>query len=540
MAMKLLVMGSTLQQTVELEKMLEGNQTDIIRADQPGKPWPSTLFPELSLVLVSELRSDLADLLSCKEIPNYLPILIIGTAATALDEILNQRTFRVIDYIREPFSSEYLFFKLRMLEHLRNLGEEHYRNIKAHNEFLDRLSTRDGLTGLYNRRQLTKILHDEMVKAEQSGTELSLLILDIDYFNEVNKTAGHSYGDSVLNEMSARLTKATRQEDICFRFSGEDFVILMPGADVNQAFNKAEKLRLACASKPFSHGSVKKHVTVSIGIASLRKHHPESQDEFISMTETALNMAKAEGRNRCNIFTPLEVNRYSTEKNLASLKVTIARILDKTRSSAISSLQLLAKDLAGAEHRDHIQNVSHYINLLGDRLGLPLTLIRTFQNAITLNTSIRFLLHNDIISQEKKFNKDDRKKMDEFPYKLAEITEVFDYFANERSILLYHGEHYDGSGFPEGLRGEEIPLGARIFNIVDSLAAMNSNRPFRRKLKPKAIVKELVSQAGKQFDPFLVLKIFDIIQENDLLDLDDIFMADMRADLLKNNPDIDL
>lgn len=538
--MKLLLMGASLPQTVEFERLLEGKQIELFRADLPGTPWPSTLFPQLSLIVVSENRSDLSELLSSDEIPKYLPILIIGTAASPLDEILKQRTFRIIDYLREPFSAEYFLFKLQMLEHLRNLGEEHFRNIKTHNDFLDRLSTRDGLTGLYNRRQLTKILHDELIKAHENSGDLSLLILDIDYFNEINKTAGHSFGDSVLNEMSARLTKATRQEDICFRFSGEDFVILMPGADIDQAHKTAEKLRLACASKLFSNGQVKKHVTVSIGLASFCRHHPESQDELITMAETALYMAKAEGRNRCNIFSPLEANRYSAEKNLASLKVTIARILDKTRNSAISSLQLLAKDLAGAEHRDHIQNVSHYINLLGDRLGLPISLIKTFQNAITLNTSIRFLLHNDIISKEKKFSRDDRKKMDEFPYKLAEITEVFDYFSNERAILLYHGEHYDGSGFPEGLKGEEIPLGARIFNIVDSLAAMNSDRPFRRRLKPKAIIEELNTQAGKQFDPFLVLKIFDIIQENNLLDLDKSFMDSMRAELLNNNPEIDL
>ncbi len=540
MAMKLLLMGASLPQTAELERLLEGKQIELFRADLPGTPWPSSLFPQLSLIVVSEHRSDLSELLSSSEIPKYLPIVIIGTAASPLDEILKQRTFRVIDYLREPFSAEYFLFKLRMLEHLRNLGEEHYRNIKTHNDFLDRLSTRDGLTGLYNRRQLTKILHDELTKAHEKGGDLSLLILDIDYFNEVNKAAGHSFGDFVLNEMSARLTKATRQEDICFRFSGEDFVILMPGADIDQAHKTAEKLRLACATKPFSNGQVKKHITVSIGLASYRRHHPESQDELITMTETALYMAKAEGRNRSNIFSPLEANRYSAEKNLASLKVTIARILDKTRNSAISSLQLLAKDLAGAEHRDHIQNVSHYINLLGDRLGLPVSLIKTFQNAITLNTSIRFLLHNDIISKEKKFPRDDRKIMDEFPYKLAEITEVFDYFSNERTILLYHGEHYDGSGFPEGLKGEEIPLGARIFNIVDSLAAMNSDRTFRRRLQPKAIIEELNNQAGKQFDPFLVLKIFDIIQENNLLDLDESFMDSIRADLLNNNPEIDL
>lgn len=536
--MKILLMGSNVPQTDELEKILKDGRIETYRADLPGMLWPADLLPALSLIVVSEDRTDLAQLLKNLDIPSYLPILIIGHATTSLEELLQHRSARTIDYLRLPFSPEYFLFKLQMLEHLRNLGEEHHRNVQTHNDFLDKLSTRDGLTGLYNRRQLSKILTDEFFKAREEGSELSLIILDIDYFNEINKSAGHNFGDFVLNEISARLTKATRKEDICFRFSGEDFVILMPRADLPQALKTAEKLRLACASKPFSNGTTKKHITVSIGIASYRKHHPDNQDEFLSMTETALYMAKAEGRNRCNIFSPLEANRYSAEKNLASLKVTISRILDKTRNSAISSLQLLAKDLAGAEHHDHIQNVSYYISLLGDRLGLPATLIRTFQNAITLHTSIRFLLHNDIISKQNRFSIEERKKMDQFPYKLAEITEVFDYFANERSILLYHGEHFDGNGYPEGLKGDEIPLGARIFNIVDALAAMASDRPFRTRLEPRAIIEELTNEAGKQFDPFLVLKVFDIIQENKLFDLDDDFIDTMRADLLTNNPEL--
>lgn len=536
--MKILLMGSSVLENDELEEILKDRRVETYRADLPGMLWPADLLPTLSLIVVSEDRGDLAEILGNSDIPSYLPILVIGQATVSLDDLLQHRSTRTIDYLRRPFSPAYFHFKLQMLEHLRNLGEEHHRNVQTHNDFLDKLSTRDGLTGLYNRRQLSKILTEEFYKARETGSELSLIILDIDYFNEINKSAGHNFGDFVLNEISARLTKATRKEDFCFRFSGEDFVILMPGADLQQAVKTAEKLRLACVSKPFNNGTTNKHITVSIGISSCSKHHPDNQDEFLTMTETALYMAKAEGRNRCNVFSPLEANRYSAEKNLASLKVTISRILDKTRNSAIASLQLLAKDLAGAEHRDHIQNVSYYISLLGDRLGLPATLVRTFQNAITLHTSIRYLLHNDIISKQNKFSTEDRKKMDEFPYKLAEITEVFDYFANERSILLYHGEHYDGNGYPEGLKGEEIPLGARIFNIVDALAAMASDRPFRSRLEPRAIIRELTNEAGKQFDPFLVLKVFDIIQENRLFDLDDDFIDTMRADLLANNPEL--
>lgn len=536
--MKILLIGANVPAIDDIEKLLNDTHVTTCRTDFPKLALPVDILPEVSLIVTTEDNLGLMDLLSNEAVPDYLPILIIGRETTSFDELLRLRHNQAIDYIRQPLTPGYLFFKLRMLEHLRNLGEEHHRNLQTHSYFLDRLASRDGLTGLYNRRHLSKILDDELAKARETGKDMSLLILDIDYFRELNKNHGHSFGDFVLNEMSARLTRTTREKDTCFRFSGEDFVVLMPGADVQQAQETAEKLRIACASKTFDNGTIKKHITVSIGIASSNRHHPDTPDEFLTMAETAMFMAKAEGRNRVCLFTPLEANRFSAEKNLASLKVTISRILDKTRNSAIASLQLLAKDMAGTEHQNHIQNVSYYVSLLGDKLGLPATLIRTFQNAIVLNTSIRFLLHNDLISKQDRFSSDERKKMNEFPYKLAEITDVFDYFANERSILLYHGEHYDGSGFPEGLKGDEIPLGARIFTIVDALAAMSCDRPFRSKLEPRAILEELHNEAGGQFDPFLVLKTIDIILENNLIDIDVDFIESIRADLISRNPEL--
>jgi diguanylate cyclase (GGDEF)-like protein len=536
--MKILLIGANTSSIDTIEELLDNTHVTACRADFPIVALPANIL-EFALIVTTDDNPDLMKLLAERAIPEYLPILIVGRETTSFDELLKLRNRRTIDYVRHPLTPDYFLFKLQMLEHLRNLGAEHHRNLETHSHFLDRLASRDGLTGLYNRRHLSKILDDELAKARETGADLSLLILDIDYFRELNKSHGHSFGDSVLNEMSARLTRTTRDQDTCFRFSGEDFVVLMPGADVEQAQETAEKLRLACASKTFDIGTVKKHITISIGIASNNRHHPDSPDEFLTMAETAMFMAKAEGRNRVCLFTPLEANRFSAEKNLASLKVTISRILDKTRNSAIASLQLLAKDMAGTEHQNHIQNVSYYVSLLGEKLGLPTTLIRTFQNAIVLNTSIRFLLHNDLISKQDRFSKEDRKKMNEFPYKLAEITDVFDYFANERSILLYHGEHFDGSGFPEGLKGDEIPLGARIFTIIDALAAMSCDRPFRSKLEPKAIIKELYNEAGGQFDPFLVLKTLDIILENNLLDVEQDFIENIRTDLISQNPELE-
>ena len=220
------------------------------------------------------------------------------------------------------------------------------------------------------------------------------------------------------------------------------------------------------------------------------------------------------------IYPTIPPQKKSNQNSLDFLKENLNRILDKTRTSAIASLQLLAKNIAGPEHQNHITKVSLFVSMLGKQLGLSEQHTQTFQNSITLYNSFRFILHNDLLSKPEKLTNEEHKTIEDLPYKLNEITDIFDYFAEERNILLSHNERYDGTGYPLGLKGDEISLGARIFNLVDSLAAMSSERPYRKTLNPHEILKELTKEAGKQFDPFLVLQILEVIKKNNLFNLD--------------------
>lgn len=222
---------------------------------------------------------------------------------------------------------------------------------------------------------------------------------------------------------------------------------------------------------------------------------------------------------------------------MAFLKDSLQRIMERTKSSAIASVQLLAKNVAGSEHLAHATTVTRYITLLGQQLGLPGQHIETFHNAITLCNSFRSLLHNDLISKPAQLSHKERKIIDDLPFKLTELTNMFDYFSNEREVLMYQGEHYDGTGHPHGLKGDEIPLGARIFTIIDAIAAMNAKRPYRPKLTAEEIINELIKEAGKQFDPFLVSQILTVIEKNHLLDLDQITLEHARRDLFNIFPE---
>lgn len=164
--------------------------------------------------------------------------------------------------------------------------------------YMDILSERDGLTGLYNRRHLSTVLRQEFQRARRYKTDLSLLLLDIDHFKDTNLVRGHLFGDFVLNEIAARLTSNTRDSDLCFRFGGGNFVVLLPQAQINHALQVAEKLNRCCSKKDFDNGKSRQKITISIGVASLRASQPQSPEHFINMADRAMYQAKDKGRNR--------------------------------------------------------------------------------------------------------------------------------------------------------------------------------------------------------------------------------------------------
>lgn len=481
----------------------------------------------------------LVSLIHGRQLPEYIPILHLGTGDTIPSDMDLYGTERIVDYLALPVSREMLLHRIALLVKVQKISAEHFINKTTLSRQLNLLSTRDGLTGLFNRRHLTNRLRQLFQSAKATGENLSLLLLNIDYFSTINKTWGLEFGDTILNELGARLTETTDKTASCYRFSGEEFMILLPGATLQESRKTALKLRDTCSEKPFTDGRGTINLTISVGIASVKEHQPEDYNELISMTEAALFMAKAEGRNRVQIYLPKnERQDFSSERSLAFLKENLNRILEKTKSSAIDSLQLLAKNIAGPAHQQHIDSVSNYVALLGKQLGLPEQHIRTFQNSITLYNSFRFLLHNGLLSKPGNLTRDERKIIEDLPFKLNELTDMFDYFAEERNVLLGHSEHYDGSGYPLGLKGDAISLGARIFNIVDALAAMNAERPYRRKLSPKEIIEELKKEAGKQFDPYLVLQILTVIKKNKLLQLEPDYLDQTQQDLINVFPQL--
>jgi diguanylate cyclase (GGDEF)-like protein len=170
------------------------------------------------------------------------------------------------------------------------------------NRDLYHLSTIDELTQLHNRRSTTHNLEKEFARARRYEHDLSCMILDLDHFKNVNDTHGHPTGDRVLNDMAGILRANTRQVDIIGRWGGEEFLVILPLADQDEAYNCAERIRLAVESRNF--GSQKKPIklTASIGLVSLLGSRAKNIQDLLRFADEALYQAKSAGRNRTSVY----------------------------------------------------------------------------------------------------------------------------------------------------------------------------------------------------------------------------------------------
>jgi diguanylate cyclase (GGDEF)-like protein/PAS domain S-box-containing protein len=162
---------------------------------------------------------------------------------------------------------------------------------------------RDSLTGLFNRRYMEETLERELASARRSKNPMSIVMLDIDHFKDLNDDQGHRAGDQVLCGLSELIQVKTRQSDVACRYGGEEFVIILPNVSSDAAFQRAEELRNACAALHIGEPGAERRVTVSFGVATFPTDGTTS-DNLLRAVDLALYAAKAAGRNCTRVYSP--------------------------------------------------------------------------------------------------------------------------------------------------------------------------------------------------------------------------------------------
>lgn len=369
------------------------------------------------------------------------------------------------------------------------------RSLAQAQEKLAALATTDPLTGLPNHRALAETIDRELGRARRFGRDFSLLFVDIDRFKSLNDSAGHAAGDAVLGELATVMRDSVRGLDTIGRWGGEEFVAVLPEVGPVEGIEAAERLRAAVASHPFAEaGSLR--ITTSVGVASYPRDGA-SRLTLLEAADRAMYSAKHLGRNQvCSAADPVVGALPASEQPATEAEEALA-------SDAVDALTTLVDDRDAGTGR-HTARVAALAAGVAEAMGCPPAQAQDVRTAARLHDIGKVAIADSILRKPGRLSPREWELMRQHPTIGAEVVSRVGRLAELAPVIRSHHERYDGSGYPEGLAGDEIPLEARIISAVDAFDAMTSERPYRDALTPEDARRELREGAGSQFDPEVV------------------------------------
>lgn len=391
----------------------------------------------------------------------------------------------------------------------------------------------DGLTGLYNRRYFEEYLSKEVKRAQRQNQPFSLIGIDLDFLKRINDTYGHAYGDNAIKAVADVLKNNARTVDTAARLGGEEFSIILPGVDSNGAMIAAERIRKAIEETPLDTIG---QITASIGVGTFLEHS-DNIEEVIELTDQAMYQSKRDGRNRVTLAKPASETSWQevaihtfidilSKHNMPVDKKVSDEICDKLKNSNNQTEPQREVLYSIADMMTKIYNPLHTKGAIKSKVQVAVSLAKRFdlskddidklRVAILLYDIGNLVLPQEILQKAGPLTDDEKQHIKEHPVIAArEILKPISYIQDILPIIEHHHENWDGSGYPNKISKEEIPLSSQIILIVDSYFALLEPRAYRPKLSPQEALNEIKKDAGKKWNSTLVNEFITLI-ENDL------------------------
>jgi len=220
--------------------------------------------------------------------------LLLLTSKSLREDLIEGMESGADDYLTKPFDQHELKVRLRAGTRIIELQRE----LIAAREELREQATKDFLTRIWNRSSVLDILQRELTRGGREKRPMGVVLADLDHFKDINDTFGHFAGDAVLREFTRRMLACIRPYDAIGRYGGEEFLIVLPGQDLQGATNQAERMREALAAEPMSIDGSERTVTCSFGVTSFLPPDDAASEKLIRIADDALYRAKNQGRNK--------------------------------------------------------------------------------------------------------------------------------------------------------------------------------------------------------------------------------------------------
>lgn len=406
---------------------------------------------------------------------------------------------------------EILQANTRLIEYSHELETQKSELAQA-NALLHALALTDGLTGLYNHRAFQERVQEEFARANRSHLPLSLILVDVDRFKNYNDSFGHPAGDDILKQVAKILQETARTNDIVARYGGEEFVLILPETDADDSMTVAERLREAIQAAAWSNSAI----TISLGVATLK---PEmTAAAMISAADQSLYLSKQHGRNRSThadeprdtaelitsqdspyhaIFQELLVvhSGMLTEAS-QQVKETMLAAYDTTITSWANLL-----DMKEGKPEGHSYEIGQMMECLALNVGMNEEEALFARWGALLHDIGNVNLPNSVLHKTEPLIEDDWAVIRSHPQAAVDMLSPIIFLRPALDIPAHHHEKWDGSGYPNGLKGDEIPVSARLFAVIDVYTALRSQRPYRAAWSETKTIQYLREQSGSHFDP---------------------------------------
>ena len=368
---------------------------------------------------------------------------------------------------------------------------------------LENLALRDPLTGVLNHRAFQDSLETELRRARRESWPVVVVAVDIDGFREVNDVKGHAHGDALLITVAESLASNLRPGDLCGRVGGDEFMLTLSNCDIDSSREVLARLRSGIDSRALA--SQVGVISISAGVAEFPKHSI-GRAELMRFADAAMQRARAEG--------PGSTHAHTSGETVLSAEDEASHAKKGALFNTVHALARAVDARDGYTHQ-HSQRVAFYAATLATAMKLGDERAESIRMAGLLHDVGKIGIRDGILLKPGKLGRDEfmvMRRHSELGRAIiagAGLTELAEW-------VCHLHERWDGEGYPEGLRGEAIPIESRLLHVADALETMTCPRAYREPMATPDALAELERHAGTQFDPDVVEVMVRLVREGSI------------------------